>query len=117
MKKYGKKAVRMIALVLAMAALFCVPAFATTGGGSGDVSGAISQAWKGASTQIKSVVNDVVFPALDMILAIAFFGKLGMSYFDYRKHGQFEWTGPAILFACLVFTLTAPNYIWGIVGM
>ena len=80
-------------------------------------SGAISQAWQYASTQIKSVVNDVVFPALDMILAIAFFGKLGMSYFDYRKHGQFEWTGPAILFACLVFTLTAPSYIWGIVGM
>lgn len=115
MKKYGKKAVRMVALALAVAALFCVPAFAT--GGSGDVSGAISQAWQGASTQIKSVVNDVVFPALDMILAIAFFSKLGMSYFDYRKHGQFEWTGPAILFACLVFTLTAPSYIWGIVGM
>lgn len=115
MKKYGKKAVRMVALALAVAALFCVPAFAT--GGNGDVSGAISQAWQGASTQIKSVVNDVVFPALDMILAIAFFGKLGMSYFDYRKHGQFEWTGPAILFACLVFALTAPSYIWGIVGM
>ena len=35
----------------------------------------------------------------------------------YRNKGQFEWTGPAILFACLVFTLTAPNYIWGIVGL
>ena len=23
----------------------------------------------------------------------------------------------AILFACLVFTLTAPTYIWGIVGL
>ena len=23
----------------------------------------------------------------------------------------------AILLACLIFTLTAPNYIWGIVGM
>ncbi len=112
MKKYWKKAARVIVLALAVATMFCVPAFA-----SGDVSGAISQAWTGASSQIKSVVNDVVFPALDMILAIAFFGKLGMAYFDYRKHGQFEWTGPAILFACLVFTLTAPNYIWGVVGI
>ena len=34
-----------------------------------------------------------------------------------RKTGQFEWTAPAILFACLVFTLTAPNYIWGIFGL
>lgn len=35
----------------------------------------------------------------------------------HRKHGQFEWTGPVILFACLVFTLTAPLYIWGIIGI
>ena len=30
---------------------------------------------------------------------------------------QFEWTAPAILFACLVFTLTAPLYIWQIIGI
>ena len=52
-----------------------------------------------------------------MILAIFFFVKLGTAYFDYRKTSQFEWTAPAILFACLVFTLTAPLYIWGIVGV
>ena len=55
--------------------------------------------------------------ALGMVLAIAFFVKLAMAYFDYRKHGQFEWTGPAILFVCLIFVLLAPNYIWGIVGL
>ena len=47
-------------------------------------------------------------------LAVFFFVKLGTAYFDYRKQGQFEWTAPAILFACLCFTLTAPNYIWTI---
>ena len=46
-----------------------------------------------------------------------FFAKLGTAYFDYRKHGQFEWAAPAILFACLVFTLTAPLYVWQILGM
>ncbi len=35
----------------------------------------------------------------------------------HRKTSQFEWTAPAILFACLVFTLTAPLYIWDIVGV
>ena len=45
------------------------------------------------------------------------FVKLAMAYFDYRKHGQFEWTGPAILFVCLIFVLLAPNYIWNIVGI
>ena len=38
-------------------------------------------------------------------------------FYDYRKTGQFEWTAPAILFACLVFTLTAPLYIWDIVSV
>ena len=70
-----------------------------------------------AAKQIKAVVEKVVFPALDMILAIAFFVKLGGAYFDFRQRGQFEWTGPAILFACLIFTLTAPKYIWSIIGI
>lgn len=39
------------------------------------------------------------------------------AYFEYRKSGQFEWAAPAILFACLVFTLTAPMYLWDIVGI
>ena len=75
---------------------------------------AIEQTWKAAQTQIKNVVNNVVFPVVDMILAILFFVKLGTAYFDYRRHGQFEFAAPAILFACLLFTLTAPLYIWTI---
>ena len=107
-----KKLVSIFILAVLLVGLLSTTAFA-----AGDVAGAIEQAWTGAATQIKTVVNQVVFPALDMILAIAFFGKLGMAYFDYRKHGQFEWTGPAILFACLIFTLTAPTYIWSVIGI
>ena len=98
-------------------AILLVCILTTSAFAAGDVAVAVQQAWTSAAAQIKSVVNSVVFPALDMILAIAFFGKLGMAYFDYRKHGQFEWTGPAILFACLIFTLTAPTYIWNILGV
>ena len=108
------KTAKRIMLMLSITALLCcllsVAAFAA---GSGDV----ASTWTAASNQIKSVVNKVVFPAIDMILAIFFFVKLGTAYFDYRKTGQFEWTAPAILFACLVFTLTAPLYIWGIIGV
>ena len=50
-------------------------------------------------------------------LGIAFFVKLGGAYFDYRQRGQFEWVGPAILFACLIFSLVAPKYIWNIIGI
>lgn len=104
-------------LAICILTVLVVGLLSTSALAAGDVAGAVNQAWTGASSQIKTVVNSVVFPALDMILAIAFFGKLGMAYFDYRKHGQFEWTGPAILFACLIFTLTAPTYIWSIIGI
>jgi hypothetical protein len=49
------------------------------------VAGAIEGTWKSASGQIKTVVNNVVFPAIDLILAVFFFAKIGMAYFDYRK--------------------------------
>lgn len=110
--KRMKKILRVAGMVALMLTILCVSALA-----DGDVAGAVEQTWNDASEQIKSVVDNVVFPALDMVLAIAFFAKLGMAYFDYRKHGQFEWSGPAILFGCLVFTLTAPLYIWDIVGI
>ena len=112
MKK--KKLLLILAAVVLTAAFCCVPAFAA---GSGDVAGAVESTWKAASGQIKTVVNNVVFPAIDMILAVFFFVKMGTTYFDFRKSGQIEWTGPAILFACLVFTLTAPTYIWSIIGI
>ena len=110
-----KKTLRILVLVFVMAAVLCVPAFAA--GSTGDVATVVEQTWKDAAGQIKTVVDNVVFPALDMVLAIAFFCKLGMAFFDYRKHGQFEWAGPIILFACLVLTLTAPLYIWTIIGI
>lgn len=112
MKK--KKWLVMVIMVLVLSVTFGTTVCAAD---TGDVAGAIEGTWKDASGQIKTVVNKVVFPAIDLILAVFFFAKLGTAYFDYRKHGQFEWTAPAILFACLVFTLTAPAYIWKILGM
>lgn len=114
MKKSRFRIYSILAALL-LCALCVAPAFAASGGSG--VADVVESTWKDAAGQIKTVVNNVVFPALDMILAIAFFGKLGMAYFDYRQRNQFEWTGPVILFACLVFTLTAPMYIWTIVGL
>ena len=108
-----KRILSLLAVILVLAVI-TVPVFAA---GTGDVSGAVESTWTTARTQIKSVVNNVVFPVLDLILAVFFFVKLGSAYFDYRKSGQFEWTAPAILFGCLIFVLTAPTYLWGILGM
>ena len=92
--------------------LLCLPAGAAT-----SVDAVIEQTWASIRGQIQNVVNNVVFPAVDMILAVVFFVKLSSAYFDYRKHGQFDFVPPAILFACLVFTLTAPLYIWKVLGL
>ena len=110
-----KKGIRVLLLALVVAALCVVPAFAASS--AGNVADAVEQTWTDAAGQIKTVVNTVVFPALTMVLGVAFFVKVAMTYFEYRKHGQFEWTGAAILFVCLIFVLLAPNYIWNIVGV
>ena len=111
--KQVKRYLRPMVMLLLLILICAVPAFAA----NGDVAGAVEQTWNDAAAQIKTVVDNVVFPALTMVLAIVFFVKLALCYFEYRKHGQFEWTGPAILFVCLIFVILAPNYIWGIVGI
>ena len=111
--KQVKRYLRPMVMLLLLILICAVPAFAA----DGDVAGAVEQTWEDAAGQIKTVVDNVVFPALSMIEGVAFFVKLTLTYFEYRKHGQFEWTGPAILFVCLIFVLLAPNYIWSIVGI
>ena len=106
-----KRFLPVLTVFCLLAALCSQPALAA---GRGAEAG--GQTWVGAGEQIRAVVDRVVCPALSMVLALAFFVKLALTYFEYRKHGQFEWTGPAILFVCLIFVLLAPNYIWGIIG-
>lgn len=112
MKKKTTRIIFAAIIMVAATSVMSISAFA-----DGNVAGAIEGTWKSASGQIKQVVNNVVFPIIDLILAVFFFAKLGCSYFDYRKSGHFEWAAPAILFACLVFTLTAPTYIWTIINV
>lgn len=109
-----KKKILALALAAVLMAAMAVTAFAA---GNGNVAGVIEQTWKSAAQQIKTVVNSVLFPALDMILVILLFVKIGGLYLDYRKHGQIEWTPAAILFAGLIFSITAPQYIWSVLGI
>lgn len=111
MKRKTMRTLPCVAVVALMMTAMSVTAFAA----SGDVAGAVENTWNAAKSQVQTVVNNVVFPVIDMILAVLFFVKVGTSYFEYRKHGQFEFAAPCILFACLIFTLTAPLYIWTII--
>ena len=107
-----QKIVLLIIAGLFLSVTLAVPAFA-----DGDVAGAVEETWIVARDQIRSVTDMVIFPVIDVILAILFFVKIATAYLDYRKHGQFDFVPPAILFACLVFSLTCPLYLWKILGM
>ena len=135
MRKTRNKILIALVMALMLCSMLALSAFAAgpgggadggsfQGGGSaatssspGDVAGAVEDTWDAAKGQIKQVVDNVVFPIIDLILAVLFFTKIAMAYMDYRKHGQLEWTPIAIIFGCLLFTLTAPLYIWNVVNI
>ena len=75
-----KKTMRILLCVMMMAVMISVSAVSAFA--AGDVAGAIENTWNTAQAQIKTVVNNVVFPVVDMILAILFFVKVGTSYFE-----------------------------------
>ena len=108
--KIKNKVIATVISSMVVANMMAMTAYA-----EGDVSGAIQSTWNDAKSQIKSIVDNVVFPVLDVVLVILLFVKIGTLYMEYRKHGQFEWTPVAIIFGCLLFTLTAPLYIWSVV--
>ena len=114
MKFNFKKIALVMLIVTVLACMMSVSAFAA---GTGDVAGAVEDTWVEARGQIKDVVNNVIFPVIDLILAVLFFVKVATAYLDSRKHGQFEWTAPAILLGTLIFALTCPLYIWNILGI
>lgn len=74
-----KRILPVLLVVLLLSLALCTTAYAAP---TGDVAGAIEGTWNEASGQIKTVVNKVVFPAIDLILAVFFFAKLGTAYFD-----------------------------------
>ena len=88
--RFTKRTLRIVGCSVALmilAATAASPVFA-----AGNVSDAIESTWNEAQGQIKQVVNNVVFPVIDMILAILFFVKVATAYLDYRKHGQFDFS-------------------------
>ena len=82
---------KRIVCLTVLAVLFCLLFTVTaSAAGSGDVAAAVESTWSAASTQIKTVVNNVIFPAIDMILAVFFFVKLGTAYFDCAPVRAFQ---------------------------
>lgn len=109
MTKNVKRILATVSMIVVLVAFLAIPVFA-----AGEVADAIENTWTAAKEEVKSIVDNVVFPVIDMVLTVLLFVKIATTYMDYQKNGRFEFTGPAILFACLLFSLTAPLYIWTI---
>lgn len=109
MTKNVKRILATVSMIMVLVAFLAIPVFA-----AGEVADAIENTWIAAKEEVKSIVDNVVFPVIDMVLTVLLFVKIATTYMDYQKNGRFEFTGPAILFACLLFSLTAPLYIWTI---
>ena len=113
--KNKKSRMPLAAAWMAAMLLFTTQAFAAPN--AGNVSTAIESTWKSAAAQIKTVTNNVIFPIVDCVLVIMLFVKLALLYFDYKKHGEVEFMPAAILFFGLLFSLTAPLYVWTVIGV
>lgn len=100
-----------------LVALITVTALSTVcfAAGSADVAGAITSTWDGMKGQIKTIVNDVVFPILDGVLGILLIVFITKSAISYKRNGEFDIIAPAVCLGGLLFVLTAPLYIWNII--
>lgn len=75
--KIRNKVIATVISSMAVANMMAMTAYA-----EGDVSGAIQSTWNDAKSQIKSIVNNVVFPVLDVVLVILLFVKIGTLYME-----------------------------------
>lgn len=66
-KKKWMKVFMCAVLMMAVFSVVTVPVHA-----SGNVAQAIENTWNAAQGQIQTVVNNVIFPVIDMLLAIMF---------------------------------------------
>jgi len=113
MKKY-KKTLLLIIVIAVFVSIFGIPAYAA----GANVSDAVNSAFNTyIKPQIKSVVNIAVFGVVDAVLLVFFVIKLATAVVDYRQHGgQIEWKVPAGLAAGLALSISAPFWMWGIIG-
>ncbi len=112
MKKH-KKTLLLIAVIAILVSISAIPAYATA-----NVSDAVNSAFNSyIKPQIKSVVNIAVFGSVDAVLLVFFVIKLATSVMDYRRNGgQIEWKVPAGLAAGLALSISAPFWMWSVIG-
>lgn len=101
-------------LIMVIAITFSIPAFASATNVSGAVTTAFGTYMK---PQIKAVANNVLLPGADAIVLVVMIVKGIMAGVSYKRNGgQFEWHLLAVLGGCLIFGVSAPFWVWGMIG-
>lgn len=114
----NKKLTRLLRcapLAALSAVLLALPARAEEAAG-GDIAGAINGIWTNASGQMKTICNDVVFPALSWVCAIGFVISVIIAIVSYKKHHTVEVGWPIALLVGLIVSLTASTWVWTLIG-
>ena len=115
--QHTRRLIHCALLLVLTAALVILPVYATgEGAASGDIAGVVDGIWQDAVGQMKSICNGVVFPALSVVCGIAFVISMIVSIFNYRKHHTVEVAWPIALLIGLLICLTAPTWVWTLVG-
>ncbi len=115
------KVKKFLVLLIALSLLFslmAVTVYATAT--NNDVAGTMQNAFDTyVQPQIVKAVNHVVLPIIDGVLIISLVVTLVLAGINYKHNpgGHFEWHIPAILFAGLVVCITAPLWMWTILGL
>lgn len=82
------------------------------------VSSALTDAFRSnLQPEIKAIVNNIVMPVIAAILLIVLIVRGVLVWKEYNHgQGEFKWGQLLILFACLVVAISAPSWMWNLIG-
>lgn len=71
---------------------------------------------EGIKPEMKGSVNKFLFPIIQAILLIVFVIEAVNTYKDYKKNGELDKEKLIVTGVCLALCITAPVFMWGIIG-
>ena len=70
----------------------------------------------GIKPEVKNVVNKFVFPLISAVLLVVLIIQIVRTYRDWKEHEEVRYEVPIIIGVCLAISITAPLFMWGIIG-
>ena len=113
-----KSNLRILGKWLCIVSLFAILLCPTAYAAGADVAGSATSAFDTyMKTQIKGIANGVIIPCIDGILLVVIIVKAIMLWQSYKKNGgEYDWHSLAVLGGCLVVALSAPLWMWTVIG-